>query len=332
MELILDHLRWPWVLAAVGAGVFLLLVWWARPPRRARRGTTTALAHADALRALPRYRELAGRERRRGLLLTLGALVVVAGAAVVVARPQTVETEPRESRARDIMLCLDASASMDDDNAIVVSELRSVIDQLEGDRVGMMIWSSATVMVFPLTDDYDYVRDQLDAAEAAFSGSDEDFYEGVDLGGVGASLIGDGIVSCTKRFDRPAKERTRVLVVASDNEPLGERAYSLAQAAAYARKERVLVYGIGAASLEQRVEDRDEFADAAVSTGGLFAVAGSGDAAGVISRRIRDLARARSDELARSTTQDEPLAGVLVAGCGLVVLTGASLVGRRRRS
>lgn len=328
----MDGLRWPWALAAVAAAVLVLLVWWSRPTHSSAAGALP-VAHAEALRALPRYQRLARRQRIRGILLTLGALAVVTGAGLAVARPQTTDTEPRDSRSRDLLLCLDASASMDDDNATVVRELRKVTGRLEGDRVGMMIWSSAAVMVFPLTDDYDYVRQQLDRAEAAFEKNPEGFFAGVDVDGAGASLIGDGIVSCSERFDRPAADRTRVLIVASDNEPLGRRAYSLSEAAAVAKSEKVLLYGIGASSLDQpeRAAAREEFQQAAISTGGFFTVAGEDDAAEQISRRIQDLARARSAELPRVTNQDAPLLAGLTAGGGLVLLSLVWVAGLFRR-
>ena len=292
------------------------------------------LAHAEGLRALPRFQQLARRHRRQGVLLVVGSLVLLAGAAVVVARPQYLETSPRESRARDLILCLDASTSMDDDNAVVVRELRAIVDALEGDRVGMMIWSSAGVLVFPLTDDYDYVRAQLDRAEQAFAGEPAGFFDGVDLPDEGASLIGDGIVSCARRFDGPAAQRTRVLLVTSDNDPLGTPAYSLPEAGAYAAEQRVLVYGIGAASLEEpdRAAARAEFADVAARTGGVFTVAGREDGPELISDRIRDLTRARDSRLPRTTTFDTPYAGAAVAGTGLLLLAGGWLGQRRRRT
>ena len=208
MDLIPTQVAWPWVLPTAGAVVLVLLLWWARRTGP-RRSVALPVAHTATLRSLPRYRLLARRQRRLGLLLAAGALLVIAGAAFVTARPQTVETSPRESRARDLMVCLDASASMDDDNAVVVRELRRIVEQLRGDRVGMMIWSSAAVLVFPLTDDYDYVRGQLDRAERAFTGHPDGFYAGVDLPDAGASLIGDGIVSCARRFDGTAAWTSR---------------------------------------------------------------------------------------------------------------------------
>ena len=331
MAVIPTQLAWPAALIVIGTGVVVLLAWWARRPRPAP-APPLLVAHAEALRGLPRYQRIARRRRRVGLLLVAGALLVVSGAAVVVARPQVLETSPRESRARDLMLCLDASASMDADNATVVRELRRILDQLQGDRVGMMIWSSAAVLVFPLTDDYGYVRAQLGRAEKAFTGRPEGFYAGADLARSGASLIGDGIVSCSHRFDKPADTRTRVLLVSSDNDPLGTPAYTLPEATRYAARHQVLVYGIGAPSLEDpsREAARAEFAAVAAQTGGVFTVAGQSDGAQQISARIQELARARSSELPRTTAYDTPYAGALVAGAGLLLLACGWVLQRRR--
>jgi Ca-activated chloride channel family protein len=332
MALIPTQLAWPWVLPAVAAAVVVLLGWWARRPRRAPHAPVL-VAHAAALRSLPRYQRLARRRRRTGLLLVAGALLFVAGAAFLVARPQTLETSPRDSRARDLMLCLDASKSMDDDNATVVRELRAIVGQLHDDRVGMMIWSSAGVLIFPLTDDYDYVGAQLRRAERAFTGKPRGFYDGVDLPGVGASLLGDGIVSCARRFDGPAGARTRVLLVTSDNDPIGSPPlYSLPDAARYAAEHRVLVYGIGAASLAapERRAAKQEFADVSARTGGVFTVAGQADGTQVIGRRIQDLARAHDPQLPRTTALDTPYLGASVSALGLLLLAGG-WAGQRRR-
>ncbi len=332
MDVIPTQLAWPWVLPTTGAVVLVLMVWWGRRTRP-RAPAALPVAHTGTLHSLPRYRRLARRHRRLGLLLVAGSLLVVAGAALVVARPQTVETSPRESRARDLMVCLDASASMDDDNAVVVRELRGIVEQLRGDRVGMMIWSSAAVLVFPLTDDYDYVRGQLDRAERAFTGHPDGFYAGVDLPDAGASLIGDGIVSCARRFDGTAATRTRVLLVASDNDPLGQPSYSLPEAAQFAAQRKVLVYGIGAASLEDpsRTAAREEFVAAASRTGGVFTLVGAGGQE-LITSRIADLLRARGSQLPRKTVHDTPYLGALLAAAGLVLMTGAWWGLRRRTS
>jgi Ca-activated chloride channel family protein len=336
-DLSLSDPRWPWAPAVVGVAVLALLC--AAVGRRPRRGgSDLLLAHTARMRSLPRYRVLVARRRVAGLLAMGAALLVVAGSALVLARPQAQSVEVRAERGRDIVLCLDASASMDAANVAVVREVRRIVSGLRGDRVGMVIWSGAAVQVFPLTDDYGYVASELDRAEEAFSGeSAYDFYAGVDLAIERGSIIGDGIVSCVDRFDPSAPDRTRAVIVSSDNDPLGTPAYSLPDAANYAARHQVLVYGIGAASLDRpdRSAAKDEMAAVSARTGGTFAILDTSGGAQRIVDRIDDLEKARSTEPPRTVSRDTPYSGVVIScigvGC-LLVSWGVSWWGRRRRA
>lgn len=321
-----------WALAAVGGGVLLLMAWWSR--RRRPRGPTLLLARTARLRRLPRYQERLRRQRRTGRILVLGSLLVVAGSAVVLARPEVVETGRPDARSRDLMMCLDASASMDDDNLAVVRAVRRVVEGLEGDRVGMVIWSGAAVVVFPLTDDYDYVGEQLDRAEEAFSGGHNRFFAGVDLNDQGASLIGDGLVSCVGRFDRPARQRTRAVLLVSDNEPFGDELFSLPAAAVHAEERDVLVYGLAGSALAEpkRAAALHEFTEATRSTGGTLVQLQDEGGTDRLVDRIDDLERARAVEPARPVSREAPAPGLLLALAGCLLLAIGRLLGREPRT
>ena len=312
--------KWPLAPVVVAVIVVVLLLWWTRRPRTPRAAKTLPVAHTESLFALPRYRSLVRRRRAAGALLALASLVVVAGVALVLARPQSIESQPRESRSRDLMLCLDASASMDRDNVRVIHELRRIVGKLNGDRIGMVMWSSASVLVFPLTDDYEFVDGELERAEKAFAGDAEGFFEGIDSV-KGASLIGDGIVSCVNRFDRPTSERTRAVIVSSDNAPRGTPVYELTQAAHYASARQVLIYGLGAEALgqPQNAEARRGFAEAVAATGGTFTVVDD-QAAMQIGERIDSLEQARAAEPPRRVSYDDPHTGLVTTGVGLALL------------
>lgn len=326
-----EGLTRPWLLAAAGLGVVVLLAWWARPSRP--RGETVLLARTSRLRRLPRYRQRLRRQRRAGLLLTLGSLLLVAGAAVVLARPDVVESGRPDARSRDLMLCLDASPSMDRDNLAVVREVRRVVEGLRGDRVGLVIWSGAAVVVFPLTDDYAYVTDQLDRAEAAFRGHSDRFFAGVHLNDEGVSLIGDGLVSCVRRFDRPAGERTRAVLLASDNRPFGTSLFTLPQAADLAERRDVLVYALAGSVLAepQHRAALAELTEAARTTGGTLVQLEEAGGTDRLIDRIEDLEKARAVEPARPVSREAPAIGLLLALAGAPVLAGGWLVGRDRR-
>ncbi len=327
-------LKWPWALPLVVAAVLLLLMWWARRPHRRRPDDALLVAHTDRLKSLPRYADLLRSRRISAQLLVLAALVVVVGTTLVLVRPQQSELQQRDARNRDLMLCLDASGSMDDDNLAVVREVRRIVDDLRGDRVGMVIWSSAAVLVFPLTDDSDFVLAQLDIAERALSGTPGGFFAGVDTLG-GGSLIGDGLVSCVQRFDDPTADRTRAVLLSSDNAPLGKRVYPLPEAARYAAEQEVRVYGLGAPELgsPRRARARAEFAAAVEDTGGILSLLGEDGATDRIVERIDDLEKTRTKEPPRSVSFDAPRTGLLISSLGvamLVVVWAGPMAGRRR--
>jgi Ca-activated chloride channel family protein len=333
MELTLpEGLTRPWALAAVGLGVVVLLAWWTRTRRP--RGEAVLLARTSRLRRLPSYLTRLRRQRRAGLVLSVGSLLLVAGSAVVLARPDVVESGRPDARSRDLMLCLDASPSMDRDNLAVVREVRRVVEGLKGDRVGLVIWSGAAVTVFPLTDDYAYVDEQLDRAEAAFSAGNDRFFAGIHLNDEGVSLIGDGLVSCVNRFDRPAGERTRAVLLVSDNKPFGTTLFTLPEAARYAERRDVLVYAL-AGSVLSRPKNQPaltEFTEAARSTGGTLVQLEQEGGTDRLIDRIDDLEKARAVEPARPVSREAPAPGLLLALAGALVLAAGWLVGRDRRS
>ena len=222
---------------------------------------------------------------------------------------------------------------MDRDNLAVVREVRRVVQGLRGDRVGLVIWSGAAVVVFPLTDDYTYVDEQLDRAATAFEGDSDRFFAGVHLNDDGASLIGDGLVSCVNRFDLSSGDRTRAVLVASDNDPFGASLYDLRAAAEHAESRDVLVYALAGSALAKpkRAAALDEFTTAARSTGGILVQLREKGGTDRLVDRIDDLEKARAVEPARPVSREAPAVGILLALCGALLVAGGWLAGRERR-
>ena len=228
--------RWLWlVFVLIGVLVVLMVLWrwvWWRP-----KPTNPAyVAHAARLRALPRYAALVRRRVVFGTCLSLAALITCAGGIVLAGRIQERQTMEQNDRTRDIILCLDASGSMAEVDAEVLQQFQKIVEGLQGERIGLTIWSGVAITVFPLTDDYDFVSEQLKEAEAAFGGdvySDEYaiFTAGTVIDWSTQSQIGDGLASCVQRFDRKEDDRSRAIVLASDNEPLGSGIFTITDAA-----------------------------------------------------------------------------------------------------
>ena len=252
------------VLIALGIGLALGL----RRSGRGAAGERARVARAERLRSLPAFRHaLTRRVLALTGILVLGTVATVA-AGVVAARPMSSQTIQPVNTSRDIMLCLDVSGSMTEVDVEVLSVFEELLEDFEGERIGLTIFNSSPVQIFPLTDDYDFVREHLASIKESFDYVDEipEHWIGT-LNGEGASLIGDGLAACTLGFDRPDDERSRSVIFATDNEINGASIVTLEEAAGYAKAKDVRVFALNP------VEGKDaavsaELTAAAETTGG----------------------------------------------------------------
>lgn len=225
-------------IAGVVAGVLLAA-------RGGRAASGARVARAERVRSLPSVaRAVRMRVVALGGVLAL-ALAGLAGAAVVASRPVEERVIQPETRSRDVMLCLDVSGSMTDVDAEVLEVFSRLAEDFRGERVGLTIFNSTPVQVFPLTDDYDFVREHLDSVRQSFDYVEDvpEFWVGT-LNSDGASLVGDGLAACALGFDNPDLERSRSIILATDNEVNGAETVPLDQAGAYATSLGVRVYAI----------------------------------------------------------------------------------------
>lgn len=312
--------RWPLAGIALVVAVAVLLVVWRRPRGPGETVDPAYVVHTDLVRSLPRYRTLVEHRARLGRTGTVAALLVATGAILLTARLEGVDPTS-QGRTRDIILCLDASASMSEEDAAVIAEFREIVADLRGERIGMTIWNGAALTIFPLTDDYEYVDEQLTIAERAFAEQNFNYVVGTVLeNDIVSSQVGDGLVSCVQRFDRPREERARTVILASDNAPEGTGVYTLREAAAYAGERGVVVHGIASPATTQRPGAAEQFAEAVGSTDGIFGVLGSEDSAEEVVDDIRERESEEIDDEPVVATVDRPIAGTALVGLGLLLL------------
>lgn len=321
----MSDLRWPLLALGLAALALGLLLWWARRPRT---GTGVLVAHTDRLRGLPRFRTLARREQVVAAIATLGALTVVTGTVLLAARPTRPVTIEPDRNGRDIMLCLDVSASMDRWNRQVVASFRQLLVELDGERLGLTIFSGSSVTLVPLTDDYEYVEDRFDEAEAAFTDSDFSYFTGAEAPVRRASQAGDGLMTCLRRFEATGDQRGRAVVLASDNDPLGQGIFDLREAAEEAVRDEVVLYGVGTPNMSAR--RAREFAEAAAATGGAMTVVEDDGGVDDLVRRVQQLERERLKARPSGIALDDPAVPFWITAAGLTLLLGGALAGRRR--
>jgi Ca-activated chloride channel family protein len=223
----------PFVLGLVPAA--LLAAWWTF--RRARAADGHGFANIRQLWADRRglSDQLAARPRRarRGVFLAAGA----AAALLALARPQWGEiAEQTFDQSREVMLALDLSRSMLADDVAPTRLARAkllisaLLDELAGERVGLIVFAGTSFVQSPLSADYEVLRDFLDELEPSYlpqGGTDYERMLRTAAQAFGEQGAGD-----------------RYLVVLSDGEALDPNWKALAPSLR-ARGIRVIGLGVG---------------------------------------------------------------------------------------
>lgn len=252
------------VLIAAGIGLLVGL----RRRRADAAADAAPIARAERLRTLGSFRQAVRRRALTlaGLLALASVTVLLAG--VVAARPMSSQTIQPVNTSRDIMLCLDVSGSMTDVDVEVLTVFDELLDDFEGERIGLVIFNSSAVQIFPLTDDYDFVREHLQRISESFEYVQDipEHWVGT-LNGPGASLIGDGLASCAMGFDHEGDERSRSIILATDNEVNGASIVTLEEAAAYAASKAIRVFALNPVEGKDTAPS-EELIAAAEATGG----------------------------------------------------------------
>ena len=219
------------------------------------------------------------------VMLVLSVVLMIILTAVILARPYYIKKIKEQKYNRDIILCMDISSSVDDLNLKLVSELQDTVRSLSGERIGIVIFNTTPVVLSPLTDNYEYTIEQLENIKTAiksqnsklsFSHSsdwlywNEYLYGGTLIGNElrGSSLIGDGLLGGLFAFPDMESDRTKIIILSTDNDPYGEGFVTLMEAAEYCKRNDVTVYGIGTRSMYTK--DMDEMEKAVKLTGGKF--------------------------------------------------------------
>ena len=238
------------------------------------------------------------------VLLVIAMIGTMVSALILAARPYRTETTSNGVKKRDIFLCLDVSYSICYLNYDLVQSLEEVVAGLSGDRFGITIFNTSSVLYVPMTDDYDFILSRLEELKEYFRlqkiyqsdnfnySFDEEYYkvmetlEYFDAGTLvnnyskGSSLIGEGLASCVYSFPRLAKEdRTRVIIMSTDNAEmaLSKPLIELEGAVELCKKNHITMFGIfpdqdtytlGTTSgYEKNLRD---FQTAVENTGGVF--------------------------------------------------------------
>lgn len=222
-----------------------------------RKKHVVMVSNTNKLVTSPFYQK-AIKQYRLGIITTTALLTVtIILLSIIAAKPVNISTETITKYNRDIVLCLDVSGSMAEVNKEIIQKFEEMSDQFKGERISLVVWNSSSHMVFPLTDDYGYVKDNLEKIKYYF-----DYYSNANMiasgpepeydlnrytsDGKGGSLIGDGVTACSLAFGEidPTEDRSRTIILATDNVVNGTPIITLEEAIQYTTEQNITVYGI----------------------------------------------------------------------------------------
>ncbi len=255
----------------------LPLIIWALP---AAKGSDETALSVPSLLPYQAQAQAHAPQRHLPWVLFLCWSLLIAG----IARPQWVgEPQPLPTAGRDLLLAVDISGSMGDDDMIWESTritridlvkrlLSEFIEAREGDRVGLILFGTRPYVQAPLTFDRKTVATLLSEAPLGIAG--------------GRTAIGDAIGLAIKHLlDRPVESRVLVLLTdgASNTGELTPK-----RAAEIAKDAGIRVHTIGFAgrgtdffgrlrSLSSSELDEQSLQDVAAVTGGQYFRAAAGD-------------------------------------------------------
>ncbi len=233
----------------------------------------------------------------KGICLTLFIIAIISS-SLLLGRINKTEKTISEKYNRDIILCMDVSASVDDLNIEIIENLKETVQALKGERFGVSIFNTTSILATPLTDDYEYVLEVLNKIEESIKANDfrkyggyigDDFYyvrNYVYSGTLeestnrGSSLIGDGLASCTYSFPNIKTQRSRIIILSTDNDLAGQPIVTLKQASEIAKERKIKLFGIGTSLIKK--EDQELLKEAVEITGGKYYSQSSNNVSNII--------------------------------------------------
>ncbi|MEM8485881.1 MAG: VWA domain-containing protein [Bacteroidota bacterium] len=202
------HPTYLWALLGVPAAVFLFL--WAALQRKRAFGLFGDAPLINRLAAVVSTR----RRRWKAAIVVLGVMML----AVALAGPRF-GTKLREVKREgiDLIVALDVSLSMSAEDVApnrldrAKNEIKKLLNDLRGDRVGLVIFAGDAFVQCPLTTDYSAVKMFLDVADASMVPT-----PGTDFSA--ALTFARKAFQGSSEAEAIDEERTRALLIVSDGE------------------------------------------------------------------------------------------------------------------
>lgn len=275
--------------ACAAIALAFIIVSFVRFRRRKKFKGGTKAAEADYIKQIPYFRR---KMRIYKVLKFILSTVIIANLLIsgfLMAMPYKTEVNEIKNMNRDIILCMDISTTVDHLNFELVGKLKEVVENLNGERFGIVIFNTSPLYLVPLTTDYEQVLNELDIIEEALELRD-DFYNGsgtysdrlveldeyISAGTLvgnaerGSSIIGDGLAAAALDFTNIEEDpdRSRIIIFSTDNDLQGTEIITLPQAGQLCVDRGITVYGIGTEQMYP--SDKTMMRNTVEMTGGEF--------------------------------------------------------------
>lgn len=340
--------HWPWVgLAGLIASlaVIAIMVLASAKRRHNDSGSVRTFSLDDDLNT-----ETASRLFRQWRTMSRAAVVLLVMALVLaialVARPSTVDEGEERASSRDIVLCLDVSGSALPYDREVIDTYRTLVDNFKGERIGLSIFNSTSRTVFPLTDDYELVSEQLDKTSTILKGAESqddidkmkdsdyqaisDWLEGTQNRKEATSLIGDGVVSCaamlpgfaygSSNAETASRQRAASIVLATDNVVSGDPTYTLQEALDLTKQAEITVDGLFSGPQQSESEQTTkQFESEIESHGGVFLTQSNGVSVAELVKQIESRRNHDSAASSKAAISDAPGWWTLALAVAIVI-------------
>lgn len=290
------------------------------------------IANTQYIKDLPYYKDILKKYKILTYVIQGVCLLSIFMSLLLLSRPATIDTKGNPNYARDIFLCMDVSQSVDELNIELVDNLKKTVNSLKGERFGISIFNTSSVLICPLTDDYKYVLNELDKIHESFKinmegGSGLDTWEAqryIISGTIeganerGSSLIGDGLASCVYKFSNLEEERSRIIIFSTDNDLAGEPLVELQDAAKLCKENNIIVFAIAPDIIREK--DQTDLKNAVELTGGKYYTMSSPNQVKDIVKNIESTSKKLIEGQVETRKIDQPLIPFVILVFSVVVL------------
>lgn len=234
------EMTYPWFFYIGIAIAAIVFVFTLRNSRKYKGGRKAA--NTNFSKEIPYYKRLLVEYEILKIVATIALIASILLTSFLMTKPVEVRSATLEEHHRDIFISFDISTSLDGVNLELCEELKNFVGNLKGERFGFSIFNARSVVVVPLTTDYDYVITMINQLEDSISeGQGAEYYYQIDdvglygwrfsgtLSDYGSSFIGDGLASALYSFPDLDEEpdRSRLIVFVTDNELNDPDGYSI---------------------------------------------------------------------------------------------------------